>query len=256
MSSPRCDQPWHPCSVSVVIPCKDDAEHLARCLMALGEQTRQADEVIVVDNGSSDSSAATALAFGATVIPCRDPGIPAASSTGYDAARGELILRLDADCLPAADWIEAVVAVFAEQPGTAALTGWAHFHDGPIALRRVLAALYLGAYTFAGVLALGHRPLFGSNLAMRRNAWCDVRDAVHRDNPEMHDDLDLSFHLGERHSIGRLAGGRMTMSMRPFSDFAGMQRRMRLGLSTVVTHWPEDFPPYRWRRRRKKGRDD
>lgn len=238
-------------SVSVVIPCKDDAHHLAMCLAALAKQTRQADEVIVVDNESSDDSAAVALAFGAQVIPCPEPGIPAASSTGYDAARGELILRLDADCLPAADWIDTVVEVFAEQPRAAALTGGASFHDGPRALRRVLAAIYLGAYTLAGTLALGHRPLFGSNLAMRRSAWCAVRGTVHRDDPEMHDDLDLSFHLGEKHRIGRLASGRMTMSMRPFADLKGLRRRIRRGLFTVVTHWPEDFPPYRWRR----GRD-
>jgi glycosyltransferase involved in cell wall biosynthesis len=40
-------------SVSVVIPCKDDAEPLARCLESLGEQTLRALEVIVVDNASS-----------------------------------------------------------------------------------------------------------------------------------------------------------------------------------------------------------
>ena len=256
MSSPGGGQSLHPGSVSVVIPCKDDAEPLARCLAALEAQTRRADEVIVVDNGSSDDSAATALAFGARALLCPEPGIPAASSTGYDAARGEFILRLDADCLPAPDWIEAVVRAFSEQPGTSAVTGWASFHDGPAALRRVLAALYLGAYTFAGILALGHRPLFGSNLSMRRSAWCAVRSTVHRDDPEMHDDLDLSFHLGERHQIGRLVENRMTMSMRPLSSSAGLRLRMRRGFTTVVAHWPEHLPPYRWHRRRKLGRAD
>ncbi len=61
-------------SVSVVIPCKDDAHHLAMCLAALAKQTRQADEVIVVDNESSDDSAAVALASGLRSSPARSQG--------------------------------------------------------------------------------------------------------------------------------------------------------------------------------------
>ena len=85
-------------AVSVVIPVKDDAALLTRCLSALAAQDRPVDEIIVVDNGSSDDSADRARAAGARVVRCDDPGIPAAASAGYDAARGDLILRRDADC--------------------------------------------------------------------------------------------------------------------------------------------------------------
>ncbi|PZU31772.1 MAG: glycosyl transferase family 2, partial [Actinomyces sp.] len=52
------------------------------------------------------------LAWGARVLRCVEPGIPAAASTGYDAARSDLILRLDADCEPDPHWIATVVSAF------------------------------------------------------------------------------------------------------------------------------------------------
>lgn len=234
-------------TTSVVIPVKDDAVLLARCLRALEAQSIAADEIIVVDNGSTDESYAVALAAGARVLRCPEPGISAAASAGYDAARGELILRLDADCEPDVGWISAVTAAFAEDEKVSAFTGRARFTDGPPRLRAPLAWLYLGAYTALLGITLGHRPLFGSNLAFRREAWRAIRCDVHRDDPELHDDLDLAFHLGEEHRIATLPGTGMGMSMRPFT--AGrFGRRVHRGFRSVVVHWPRDFPPLRWGR--------
>lgn len=236
-------------TVSVVIPVKDDSAELARCLRALAAQSRPADQIVVVDNASSDDSARTAEAAGATVISCREPGIPAASSHGYDAATGDLILRLDADCVPPASWIDDVVATFERYPSVSAVTGSARFVDGPVALRSPLAAAYLFAYALATVPALGHLPLFGSNLGMRREVWEEVRGSVHRHDPGLHDDLDLSFHLGAGHRVGYLRGEAMGISMRPFRSVRAFGKRTSVGFRTVVVHWPSDFPPRRWWRR-------
>jgi glycosyltransferase involved in cell wall biosynthesis len=244
-------------TVSVVIPVKDDAGLLARCLRALRAQSELPDEIVVVDNGSSDRSAAVARRMGAVAVHCPVPGIPAAASTGYDAASGDLILRLDADCVPDPRWVGAMIRAFDDHPEIDAFTGGAVFIDGPRVLRRPLATFYLGAYHLVCRTALGHRPLFGSNLAMRRSAWEAVSPEVHRGDSELHDDLDLSFHLGLRHRIGTLDGAGMGMSMRPFASGSGMRRRVRRGMRTVTSHWPTQFPPHRWRRVRahRRGRD-
>lgn len=49
-------------SISVVIPCLNDADLLRRCLVSLAAQEVPADEIIVVDNGSTDDSIEVALA--------------------------------------------------------------------------------------------------------------------------------------------------------------------------------------------------
>lgn len=238
----------------MVIPVKDDARHLVRCLRALRAQTRAADEIIVVDNDSSDASAAVARRAGATVVRCLQPGIPAASAAGYDHADGDVILRLDADCIPATTWVAAFVNAFDARQDVAAFTGGARFIDGPWMLRAPLATLYLGAYAAASLPALGHLPLFGSNLGIRRNAWEDIRTTVHIDDPRLHDDFDLAFHLGLRHRIRYLAHARMGMSMRPFVSVDAFRRRVARGFATVAAHWPRDFPPVRWMRLAVLGR--
>ena len=234
--------------VSVVIPVKDDGRELARCLRALAHQTRQADEIIVVDNGSSDASARIAQDAGARVVRCEEAGIPAASAMGYDSASGEIILRLDADCVPGEDWVKAMADAFARRPEISAFTAGAHFIDGPRWLRAPLIRVYLGMYAAVGILSLGHLPLFGSNLAFRADAWRSIRSDVHRHDPDLHDDFDLAFHLGEQSAIRCLPNASMGVSMRPFADVEGFARRIRRGLRTVFVHWPHDFPPARWTR--------
>lgn len=231
---------------SVVIPVKDDAVQLAACLTLLARQTTPVDEVVVVDNASVDDSAEVARRAGARVVRCDVDGIPAAAARGYDAATGDVILRLDADCRPDPGWSRRMVGALHRDRRVAAVSSGATFVDGPRLLRQPLAALYLGTYVVLTSAALGHPPVFGSNLAMRRGAWHAVRAHVHRSDPELHDDLDLAFHLGERHRVRWLRGGAMGMSMRPFSAGAGFSRRLVRGVRTVAVHWPRDFPPFRW----------
>ncbi|MDZ8202595.1 glycosyltransferase family 2 protein [Microbacterium sp. SSW1-59] len=235
--------------VCVVIPVKDDAAALETCLQHLARQSLGVDEVIVVDNGSHDGSAAVARAHGATVIACAEPGIPAAAAAGYDAARSAIILRLDADCRPGPGWVRKMVGAIQADPRIGAVFAGATFHDGPTWLRRPLAAAYLSLYTVVVGLALGHWPLFGSNLAMRTEAWRSVRASVHRGRADTHDDIDLAFHLGERHRIAAVGRGHMTISMRPFAEARSFGTRVRRGSRTVLMHWPHDFPPVRWDRR-------
>jgi glycosyltransferase involved in cell wall biosynthesis len=86
--------------VSVVIPCLDEAESIAECvqeaLIAL-RQAGLATEVIVVDNGSRDGSAALATAAGARVIQEPRRGYGHAYLAGFAAARGRYVVMADGD---------------------------------------------------------------------------------------------------------------------------------------------------------------
>jgi glycosyltransferase involved in cell wall biosynthesis len=233
-------------TVSVVIPVKDDAVLLRRCLDALAEQTVRPLEVVVVDNGSTDDSAAVATAHGAKVVTEPMPGIPAAASTGYDAARGDVIARCDADSLPPPDWVDAILRGLGDGD---AVTGSGTFYDLPPVLRRVMRWLYLGTYFTSLHLALGHPVLWGSNMAIRREAWTAVRGRVHRDDPELHDDIDLAFALGPHRLVRHDRRLTVGVSARCLRGGPQLRRRMRRAVRTLRLGWKQQPPWERWQHR-------
>jgi glycosyltransferase involved in cell wall biosynthesis len=234
--------------VSVVIPVKDDAAHLRVCLAALAAQSILPLEVVVVDNGSTDDSAAVAEAAGARVVVEPAPGIAAAASTGYDAALGDVIARLDADSIPGPEWVGHVVGALSD-PSVAAVTGPGVFPELRGLPRFLAGTLYMDAYFVLVGSALAHWPLFGSNFAMRADAWRDVRREVHRDDPEVHDDMDLSVLLGRHHRVRYDRDLTMPISSRPFGSARSMWRRNRRAFHTLRVGGRDASPVRRWRAR-------
>jgi glycosyltransferase involved in cell wall biosynthesis len=92
--------------ISVVIPAYNAARFLPRCLESVFAQTLKPDEVIVVDDGSTDNTAALAEELGARVISQPNGGLSAARNTGIRNASSEWIALLDADDLWAPEKLE------------------------------------------------------------------------------------------------------------------------------------------------------
>lgn len=230
-------------SVSVVIPALDDADELDRCLALLAVQSVAPLEVVVVDNGSQDATAEVARRWGAVVVPEPRRGIPAAAAAGYDAARGDVIARLDADSRPGPHWVRSIVDAMTADPAPDAVTGSGTFTD----LRyggRLACTLYLGLYYALTRMALGHTALWGSSMAVRRSAWQAVRDAVERHDAEIHDDMDLAFMLGPHRRLVR--DRRLHVGVSARSLRVGRRRRLRRAWRTLRTNWAETPPWSRW----------
>ena len=219
--------------VSVVIPALNDSLMLAGCLRALERQTRQPDEIIVVDNGSTDDTAAVAQARGARVVLEPRRGIFPATSAGFDAAKSELIARLDADSVPPSDWVERVVAAFEAEPELDLLSGPGEFYGSTPLIHWAAEHIYIGGYVWFVGWLLGHDILFGSNLALRASAWHGLRTTVHRDMREIHDDLDLTIHVEPDMGVRFDRTLRVGVSARPFESLSGLARRVSWAFSTL-----------------------
>lgn len=237
--------PSNSLSCSVVIPVRDDAPELEGLLATLSRQTQAPLEIIVVDNGSRDASAALARDAGCTVITEPEPGIPAAVAAGYDAARGDLIVRCDADSRPLPGWIAAHQRAHLRDPGTGVIvTGPAHFR----LLRpfgAVLASVYLGAYMVAAGAALGHLPAFGTTMSLRKSWWCEIRDRTSR-SADVHDDMDLSFQVRPGEHVRWAWGARVGMSPRALRFGRGGVLRWRRAINTLRRNWRRQRPWDRW----------
>ena len=231
--------------ISVVIPVRNDAKMLAVALEALGRQVRPADEIIVVDNGSSDASARIAIDAGARVVPEPMLGIPSATATGYDAARGDIIARIDADTICPPGWLARIERRFEREPDLDLLTGDGRFYGSSRAVHYLGEHLYIGGMYRWVTPYLGHPPVFGSNFAMRREVWAELGPEVHRGNG-IHDDLDLSLHVRPWMRVAHDPDLVVEISARPFSSLSGLARRLSWVAPTLRNHWPEDSP---WARR-------
>src|ERR1700740_396587 len=99
--------------ISVIIPVYNEATTLDACLTAIARLRPQPFEVIVVDNNSTDNSAAIARSYPfVTVISETRQGVVHARSRGFDAASGDIIGRIDADTLVDPDWTKQIESVF------------------------------------------------------------------------------------------------------------------------------------------------
>lgn len=101
-------------TVSVIIPAYNAAATLEECLRACLNQTRKPDEVIVVDDGSTDGTAEAARALGVRCVRQERAGPAAARNRGARETRGDILVYTDSDCVPEPDWLEALTAPFAE----------------------------------------------------------------------------------------------------------------------------------------------
>lgn len=220
--------------LSVVVPVLNDQYHLQNLLGALAGQTRQAEQIIVVDNGSTDRSAEIARnAVGVTLLFEPRRGIGTAAAAGYRRANGEVIVRCDADSLPDARWLDRIALRFERDPELAALTGPGYFTDLPWLFRPAGSVFYALAYFGGFTAALARVPLWGSNMALRRELWTRLEPALHLSEPRLHDDLDISCNLPADSKVvfdGRL---RIRAAGRVFTRAGGLTdsiRRARLTL--------------------------
>jgi len=110
--------------VSVYIPAYNAAGFLERSIEALLAQTHAPDEILVIDDGSGDSTAEITGRYPQVKLirHAENRGLAAARNTAFQAARNELVASIDADCVPAPYWL-ATLLPHMENPKLAGVGG-------------------------------------------------------------------------------------------------------------------------------------
>jgi len=104
--------------VSCIVPVNNGERYLGEAIDSILRQRHRPLEIIVVDNGSSDGSAALGESYGdpVRVIRQEDRGPPGGRNTGIREARGEFICMLDADDVFTDDKLERQLERFRSRP--------------------------------------------------------------------------------------------------------------------------------------------
>ena len=122
--------------ISVVIPAYNEEKNIADTIQAVLAQDYNDFEVIVVNNASKDKTAEVASKFPVNLVHEQRKGLLWARECGRVNAKGDLIVNIDADCLPDSNWLSNGVRHFTD-PSIVAVTGPYDYHDGDWLFRNV-----------------------------------------------------------------------------------------------------------------------
>ena len=220
--------------VSVLLPVWNGEAFLKSAVESILRQTLSSFELIVIDDGSTDTSAAIAGKFACDdnrvrVLHRAHEGLSAALNAGIAAARGEYIARMDADDISVPDRLQKQVAYLDEHPACVAVGAWIQVIDE--------ADLHLGVKTYAQTheeisraLLRGISPIAHPTIVARCDALRAVGGYDARRYPS--EDLDLWFRLGE---VGRLANlGEALLQHRRHKAALGVRERETMKAMALI----------------------
>lgn len=240
-------------TVSIVIPAYNEEKVIGKCLESCITQTDLADEVIVVDNNSSDNTAKIVRRLQRAhpevhirLLSQKEQGLIPTRNYGFKAAKGEVMGRIDADSAISENWVYTVRRTFAKKQ-VAAATGPVVYHDMPLPKvglafdKRIRQALYNSAKD--------HTFLFGSNMAIRKSAWGQIQDLVHRDEEDqLHEDIDIALSLYRKglyvaydpEMVGGMSARRLEDKPRDFYNYVmRFERTFQIhGVSSATARMP------------------
>jgi glycosyltransferase involved in cell wall biosynthesis len=159
-------------AVSIVVPHRNQPEHLRRCLASLFEQITDA-EIIVVDNGSRTIPTGICTEYSARLVSESVPGPGPARNKGVSVAKAEIIAFIDADCTPSSDWVSTIVNIFKDTD--AQIIGGAVFIAYKDPNRLTMLEAFESVFAFPQKEYI-ERQSFSvtANMAMRRSVYTAV----------------------------------------------------------------------------------
>ena len=183
--------------LSVIVCAHNEARYVAACLHSVLAQTRPPDELLVVDNASTDETRAVALQIPhVRVVDEPRKGLVLAREAGRRAATGDVLVYLDADCRAPLTWLARVERHFRRAPRLIALSAPYRFYDwdwwGRTLIRAYDVTLAPATQLLVKRLLRLGTIFYGGNFAIRRGALDGIGGF----------DTTIEFH-GEDTNLGR-----------------------------------------------------
>lgn len=178
----RTDHGFSPIRFSIIIPARNEEQHIGRLLDAIAEQNypKELVEIIVVDDHSTDATPTVVKRFPHVRLLRLDTGPinsykKKAIETGIAVAQNEWILCTDADCIPAAQWIDTIAGFIKDRdPAFIAAPVVLDCNLSLVQMFQAMDFMILQGITAASVHKNFHAMSNGANLAYRRDVFHEV----------------------------------------------------------------------------------
>ena len=235
---PFADRPWP--RVSVVVCSRNGARTIRDTLDALTRLEYPDLEVIVVDDGSTDATAAIAAEYPFLVISTPNGGLSAARNVGLTAATGEIVAYIDDDAWPDPHWLHYLVATLAR--GGHAGVGGPNLPppgDGWVA---ECVGHAPGGPTHVLVTDTEAEHIPGCNMAFRKSAL-EAIGGFDRRFRTAGDDVDVCWRLLDRGGTLGFSAAAMVWHHRRDSVRAYWRQQVGYGRSEALLErkWPERY---------------
>jgi len=184
-------------TISVIVCAHNEARYLPACLHSVLAQSRIPDELLVINNASTDETPLVASQIPhVRVVDEPRKGLVVARETGRRHASGDLLIYLDADCRAPLTWLERIERRFDRDAALVALSGPYRYYDWDWTGRALIRAY---DFTLAPATQLLVKHLlrigtifYGGNFAVRKEALERIGGF----------DTSIEFH-GEDTNVGR-----------------------------------------------------
>ncbi len=186
--------------ISVVVPVYNEETYIGACLDALMKQVVLPDEIIVVDNNSTDRTVEIAKRYPIKLVKEKQQGMTPARNKGFNEAKYEIISRTDADTVVSPTWIKRIKKNF-EDEELVGVSGPGKFYDLPNFVQNSHLKTkptwfkLIKIYNRVVKKVIKHDCLYGPNYAIRRSGWLKIKNEVCLNDKQVHEDLDLAIHL-------------------------------------------------------------
>jgi glycosyltransferase involved in cell wall biosynthesis len=220
--------------VSVLLPVWNGEAFLEQAMESVLQQTFSSFELILIDDGSTDRTAAIAEEFAfrdtrVRVLRRRHEGFSATLNAGIAAARGEYVARMDADDISVPDRLQKQVAYLDVHPACVAVGAWIEVVNE--AGRHVgLKTLVTTHDEISAALLRGVSPMAHPTVVARRDTLRAVGGYDARCYPS--EDLDLWFRLGESGELANL--GEALLKHRRHKAAIGVREREKMKAMAVA----------------------
>ena len=188
--------------VAVVSAVYNEEKHIGRLIESLLAQTRKPDEIVIVDDGSKDSTAEIIERYVKQYAVIRlirnsNQGPAASRNIGWRAAQADIAIFTDGDCVPDGDWIEKLLVRFSSDE-IGSVAGTYRTLNTESLLARFVGYEIAWRYRKAPVEVDVHGAY---NLAVRKNVLEEMQGFEEAYKVPSGEDWDLTHRISRKYKI-------------------------------------------------------